>query len=86
MTKSRSVGLVFGVLLGLALVACSAPGPATPGGPSSSGSVAQQGIDNKVITIGLATVMSGPSASASQIAEGAKVYLDMVNRTGGVNG
>src|SRR5690349_1017108 len=52
----------------------------------ASGGAAQQGVDNKVITIGMASIMSGPSASASAISEAAKVYLDMLNRNGGVNG
>jgi ABC-type branched-subunit amino acid transport system substrate-binding protein len=78
MTQSRSLHLLMTVLLALGIAGCSAIAP-TSGG-------AQQGVDNKVITIGLASVMSGPSASASQISDGTKVYLDMLNRDGGVNG
>ena len=82
------IGRLLTAVLGLGLVACSAPTPTSPaGGASSAGSAtAQQGVDNKVITIGLDSVLSGPSAVISQFSEATKVYLDMVNRNGGVNG
>ena len=88
----RLVRVVLTLVLGLSAVACSAPAPASPGGGASSAAQsgasgsAQQGVDNKVISIGMASILSGPSASASAISEAAKVYLDMVNRKGGVNG
>jgi branched-chain amino acid transport system substrate-binding protein len=80
-SKSRSIGFkqLFSVVIGLGMVGCSSIVPV-------SGGAAQQGVDNKVITIGMASIMSGPSASASAISEAAKVYLDMLNRNGGVNG
>jgi ABC-type branched-subunit amino acid transport system substrate-binding protein len=34
----------------------------------------------------MASILSGPSASASAITDATTVYLDMLNRKGGVNG
>ena len=45
----------------------------------------QQGVDGKVVTIGADAILSG-SSLASQANVAAKLYFDMVNRKGGVNG
>lgn len=49
------------------------------------GAAAQQGVNNKVVTIGLNGVLSG-SSLAGQIDTALKIYLDMLNHNGGVNG
>jgi branched-chain amino acid transport system substrate-binding protein len=67
---------LFSVMVGLVLAGCSNVVP----------TAAQQGVDNKVISIGLASILSGPNSVASQFSLGTRVYLDMLNRTGGVNG
>ncbi len=69
--KCRLIGFVLTLVLCLAL-------------SGASSAADQQGVANKVITIGISSVMSG--GNTSQNNEGAKVYLDMVNRNGGVNG
>jgi branched-chain amino acid transport system substrate-binding protein len=74
--KCEPILLALSVLGGLLAAACSSVAPSS----------AKPGIDNKVVTIGLSSVMSGPMASYSQISDAAKIYFDMVNRTGGVNG
>ena len=93
MTKSRLIGRFLVVTLGLGMAACSAPAPVPSGGAgnattgtSAPSNAAQQGVDNKVVTIGLGSILSGPNSVASQITLGTKVYLDMLNRDGGVNG
>jgi hypothetical protein len=74
------IGRLLTLLLGLGTVACSSVPAASAGGagnsaPPASGAsnaAAQQGVDNKGITIGLASILSGPSASASAISEATK--------------
>jgi branched-chain amino acid transport system substrate-binding protein len=74
--KSRTISLVFSVMVGLAVAGCSTIAPTT----------AQQGVDNKVVSVGLSGILSGPNAAAGQSDVGAKTYFDMLNRNGGVNG
>jgi branched-chain amino acid transport system substrate-binding protein len=74
----RSIGFIqfFSVLISLAVAGCSTLAPGS----------AQQGVDNKVVTVGLSGILSGPNAAAGQSDVGAKAYFDMVNRNGGANG
>lgn len=83
MVRVRFGKLIPALVLGLTLVsACGGAAMPLPGAAPQVQGIAA----DKTVSVGAFMAQSGPLASAGNVGLGAKLYLDMTNAAGGVNG